>query len=214
MIKKGIITTLLILSSFFFLQVANAEVVTETLTEACETEELTCDFEEKEQDENLPNVYVFRGNGCGYCQRLLTFLGTIAEEYQDKVNFVVYEVGSNDDNWDLYEKVGAKFGDEITGYPYMVIGKYVFNGYASSDNEKIKTALDSLAESESPYDVVKEVEAGNLDEVETEVVGAKENKTTGIVLAFIFGVVIVLILFAGYIITKKEPNTTKKTKSA
>ena len=33
MIKKGIITTLLILSSFFFLQVVNAEVVTETLKE-------------------------------------------------------------------------------------------------------------------------------------------------------------------------------------
>ena len=201
MIKKGIITTLLILSSFFFIGVANAEVVTETLKEACDAEELTCDFEEKEPSEDLPNVYIFRGNGCGYCERLLTFLGTIAEEYQDKVNFVVYEVADNTDNWDLYEKVGAKFGDEVSGYPYMVIGTKVFNGYASSDNEEIIETIEGYAAEENPYDVVAEVESGNLDEVKTE-----EESSSGIVLAFIFGVVIVLILIMGYTLNKKSPK--------
>lgn len=201
MIKKGIITTLLILSSFFFIGVANAEVVTETLKEACDAEELTCDFEEKEPSEDLPNVYIFRGNGCGYCERLLTFLGTIAEEYQDKVNFVVYEVADNTDNWDLYEKVGAKFGDEVSGYPYMVIGTKVFNGYASSDDEEIIETIEEYAAEENPYDVVAEVESGNLDEVKTE-----EESSSGIVLAFIFGVVIVLILIMGYTLNKKSPK--------
>ena len=209
MIKKGIITTLLILSSFFFIGVANAEVVTETLKEACDAEELTCDFEENEPSEDLPNVYIFRGNGCGYCERLLTFLGTIAEEYQDKVNFVVYEVADNTDNWDLYEKVGAKFGDEVSGYPYMVIGTKVFNGYASSDDEEIIETIEEYAAEENPYDVVAEVESGNLDEVKIET----ENNATAVVLVFIFGVVIVLILFAGYIINKKESKTIKKTKN-
>ena len=201
MIKKGIITTLLVLSSFFFIEIANAEVVTETLKEACDAEELTCDFEEKEPSEDLSNIYIFRGNGCGYCQRLLTFLGTIAEEYQDKVNFVVYEVGNNSDNWDLYEKVGAKFGDEVSGYPYMVIGTKVFNGYASSDDEEIIETIEEYAAEENPYDVVAEVESGNLDEVKTE-----EESSSGIVLAFIFGVVIVLILIMGYTLNKKSPK--------
>ena len=201
MIKKGIITTLLILSSFFFIGVANAEVVTETLKEACDAEELTCDFEEKEPSEDLPNIYIFRGNGCGYCERLLTFLGTIAEEYQDKVNFVVYEVADNTDNWDLYEKVGAKFGDQVSGYPYMVIGTKVFNGYASSDDEEIIETIEEYAAEENPYDVVAEVESGNLDEVKTE-----EESSSGIVLAFIFGVVIVLILIMGYTLNKKSPK--------
>ena len=209
MIKKGIITTLLILSSFFFIGVANAEVVTETLKEACDAEELTCDFEEKEPSEDLPNVYIFRGNGCGYCERLLTFLGTIAQEYQDKVNFVVYEVADNSDNWDFYEKVGAKFGDEVSGYPYMVIGTKVFNGYASSDDEEIIETIEEYAAEENPYDVVAEVESGNLDEVKIET----ENNATAVVLVFIFGVVIVLIVFAGYIINKKESKTIKKTKN-
>ena len=201
MIKKGIITTLLVLSSFFFIEIANAEVVTETLKEACDAEELTCDFEEKEPSEDLPNIYIFRGNGCGYCQRLLTFLGTIAEEYQDKVNFVVYEVADNTDNWDLYEKVGAKFGDEVSGYPYMVIGTKVFNGYASSDDEEIIETIEEYAAEENPYDVVAEVESGNLDEVKTE-----EESSSGIVLAFIFGVIIVLILIMGYTLNKKSPK--------
>ena len=201
MIKKGIIATLLILSSFFFLETAKAEVVTETLKEACDSEELTCDFEEKEPSDDLPKIYTFRRNGCGYCQRLLTFLGTIAEEYQDKVNFVVYEVGNNSDNWDLYEKVGAKFGDDVSGYPYMVIGTKVFNGYASSDDEEIIDEIENLISAENPYDVVAEVESGNLDEIKVE-----EESSSGIVLAFIFGVVIILILIMGYNLSKKSPK--------
>ena len=199
MIKKGVITVLLVFSSFLFLTTANAEVTTETLKEACDAEELTCDFEEKEASEDLPNIYVFRGDGCGYCQRLLTYLGTIAEEYQDKVNFVVYEVANNEDNWSLYEQVGAKFGDTITGYPYMVIGQEVFNGYASSDDEAIVEAIDNLIASDEPYDVVAEIESGNLDVIEPGGLNA-----TGAVLAFIFGVVVVLVLLIGYNVSKKK----------
>ena len=193
-----------LICSFFICQTVKAEIKTENLYEACETEGLTCDVEDKEFDESLPNIYIFRGNGCGYCQRLLTYLGSIAKDYKDKVNFVVYEVGNNTDNWDLYEKVGAKFGDEISGYPYMVIGKYIFNGYASSDNEDIKSAIDSFIASENPYDVVEEVNKGNLDEVDQEKVGNVESNTTGAVLAFIFGVVVVLVLLMSYSLSKKN----------
>ena len=59
MIKKGVIATLLILSSFFFLEIAKAEVVTETLKEACDAEELTCDFEEKEPSELLGTDIIY-----------------------------------------------------------------------------------------------------------------------------------------------------------
>lgn len=202
--KKVFVTGLIIISSFFMLQNVFAEVKTENLYEACETEGLTCDALDKEIDESLPNIYIFRGDGCGYCQRLLTYLGSIAKDYQDKVNFVVYEVGSNTDNWDLYEKVGAKFGDEISGYPYMVIGKYIFNGYASSDDEDIKEAIESFISSENPYDVVKEVNNGNLDEVEPEKLETEKNNSTGAVLVFIFGVVVVVVLFMGYNLSKKN----------
>ena len=203
--KLHIFCSLIILWSFLFFGTVNDHVKQETLKEACEAEEISCDVQDKEFDDELLNVYIFRGDGCGFCQRLLTYIGSIASEYEDKINFVVYEVGNNEDNWDLYEKVGAKFGDEISGYPYMVIGKYIFNGYASSDDAEIKEALDAYVAMESPYDVVKEIEAGNLEEVEKEIVGAKAKSSAGIVLAFIFGVVIILVMFMGYTLSKKEP---------
>ena len=200
MLKKGLLGGFILFLSCFFVTNVSAAIETENLMEACEAEELTCDFESQEPSDDLPNIYIFRGDGCGYCQRLLTFLSTIAEEYQDKVNFVVYEVSNNADNWDFYEQVGAKFGDTITGYPYMVIGTEVFNGYSSADNDSITVAIDELIASENPYDVRSEVEAGNLDQVEVD-----EESNVGIVVAFIFGVVVVLLLFMGYSMNKKTP---------
>ena len=74
----------------------------------------------------------------------------------------------------------------------MVIGTEVFNGYSSADNDSITEAIDELIASENPYDVRSEVEAGNLDQVEVD-----EESNVGIVVAFIFGVVVVLLLFMG-----------------
>ena len=111
----------------------------------------------------------------------------------------MYEVANNEDNWSLYEQVGAKFGDTITGYPYMVIGQEVFNGYAPSDDEAIVEAIDNLIASDEPYDVVAEIESGNLDVIEPGGLNA-----TGAVLAFIFGVVVVLVLLIGYNVSKKK----------
>ena len=62
MLKKGLIAGLIILTTFLWVQNVEAEIKTETLKEACETEELTCDFTEEEADDSLPNVYIFRGN--------------------------------------------------------------------------------------------------------------------------------------------------------
>ena len=186
--------------TFLFTLNVNASVKGETLKESCEAEGLTCNFKEKDTSK-LPSVYVFRGTGCGYCGRLITHLASIYDEYSDKVNIVLYEVTSNQDNYALYEKVAAKFSDTVQGYPYLVIGKTKFDGYASSFDSDIKAALDNM-NSES-YDVVAEVNAGNTDIVEAESVNSEEKNNTGAVLAFIFGVVVVLGVIMGYSVKKK-----------
>ncbi len=196
-LRNGLFVVIL---TFLFTLNVNASVKGETLKEACEAEGLTCDFTEKDTSK-LPSIYVFRGTGCGYCQRLITHLASIYDEYSDKVNIVLYEVTDNQDNYALYEKVAAKFSDTVQGYPYMVIGKTKFDGYASSFDSDIKTALDNMTS--DSYDVVAEVNAGNTDVVETESVSGEENSNTGIVLAFIFGVVVVLGAFMGYSVRKK-----------
>ena len=196
-LRNGLFVVIL---TFLFTLNVNASVKGETLKEACEAEGLTCNFTEKDTSK-LPSVYVFRGTGCGYCKRLITHLASVYDEYSDKVNIVLYEVTSNQDNYALYEKVAAKFSDTVQGYPYLVIGKTKFDGYASSFDSDIKTALDNMT-SES-YDVVAEVNAGNTDVVEAESVSGEENSNTGIVLAFIFGVVVVLGIIMGYSVRKK-----------
>ncbi len=196
-LRSGLFVVIL---TFLFTLNVNASVKGETLKEACEAEGLTCNFTEKDTSK-LPSVYVFRGTGCGYCKRLITHLASVYDEYSDKVNIVLYEVTSNQDNYALYEKVAAKFSDTVQGYPYLVIGKTKFDGYASSFDSDIKAALDNMT-SES-YDVVAEVNAGNTDVVEAESVSGEENSNTGIVLAFIFGVVVVLGIIMGYSVKKK-----------
>lgn len=204
--KKLKYLLLVIVSSTFMLGVANAEVKTESLKEACKEEGITCNYTEKDTSE-LPNIYVFRGNGCGYCKNLLSHLASIYNEISDKVNIVVYEVSDNADNWSFYQNVAKKFGDTVSGYPYMVIGKAVFNGYGSEYDEDISKAIEKLSTSDEAYDVVKELKSGITETVEKDTL--KEEKevsdesNAGIVIAFIFGVVIVVGIFTGYQVSKK-----------
>jgi len=194
--KKISLVAFLILSICIFNMNANAQskYVSETLKEACETEGLTCNFKEREYDESLPNIYVFRGNGCGYCKRLLSFLASIMDEYGKYANVVVFEVGKNKTNWALYEKVGASFGKEVSGYPYMVIGEKTFDGYATSYDEDIKSAIKNLYDSKEKKDFVAQF----LEEKEEE----EPSSNRGTVLAFIFGIIVVLGGFLGYKVAK------------
>lgn len=174
-----------VLSFFLVLGIVNAEVTTETLQDACALEELDCKST-KEYDETLPNVYLFRGDGCPYCNELIKFIDSVIDDYQ--VNVVVYEVKNNKDNWNYYKKIGSLFGFTPSGYPYLVVGKKTFDGYASSDDEDIKAALDELQKSEEPYDAVKELE--NNPKIETT------NDTAVIVI--IACAVIVMGFYLGY----------------
>lgn len=178
-------------TSFLFIGNVFAAVESESLSEVCESENLTCDFTEKDTSENR-NIYVFRGDGCGYCQRLLNYLASIYDQYSDDINIVIYEVTGNRDNMDLYEDVAAKFGDTVQGYPYMVIGEEVFNGYTSSYDSEIVSAIEDLIRTETPYDVVEEVNNGNTDVVKTE------SHSTAVVIAFIFVFVVIILVFMGY----------------
>lgn len=204
--KKLKYLLLVLVSSTFMMGIASAEVKTESLKEACKTEGLTCNFTEKDTSK-LPNIYVFRGNGCGFCKNLLSHLAAIYDEISDKVNIVIYEVSDNADNWTFYQNVAKKFGDTVSGYPYMVIGKAVFNGYAADFNSDINKAITKIATSDTAYDVVSELASGNKEVVEKDTL-EEEKETTedskaGVVIAFIFGVVIVVGIFTGYQVSKK-----------
>lgn len=188
---------------FFCLEITQAE----TLKEACDKENLECNYVEKINSSTLPTVYLFRGSGCKYCKELIAYLSTLmAEGYNEKVNIVSYEVKENSENLAIYQQVAAKFQDEADSYPYLVIGKYVFKGYQESDNNNIKRALNKLAKEENPYDVLKEVQSGNLS-----IVKKKEFISwIGVLISLSFAVVLsVLFLFVIHFFKQKKNLQSK-----
>ena len=116
----------------------------------------------KESDDKV-NVYLFRGNTCSHCFDAVVFFASIAEEYGEYFNLKTYEVWSNEDNADLMTSVGEELGDDVSGVPYIVIGKKSWSGFADSYGEEIKAAIKEQYEKDASerVDVVKDMNKNN-----------------------------------------------------
>ena len=101
------------------------------------------DLSNYEESKDKVNVYFFRGSTCSHCFEATVFFANIAKEYGQYFNLKAYEVWSNNDNAALMEKVGNKLGDDVSGVPYIVIGKKSWTGYASSYDDEIKSEIKS-----------------------------------------------------------------------
>ena len=124
--------------------------------EILKEEDIKEDFKSYSEDDKQITIYMFRGNGCGYCRNFLTFLNSITNEYGKYFKVVGFEVWSNEDNSKLLDKVSSFMGSEAGGVPYIIIGDKVFPGYAETYDEDIKTAIKELYDSEDKYDVFEE----------------------------------------------------------
>ena len=109
------------------------------------------------------NVYLFWGDGCGYCEAAKEFFASIEEEYDDYYNLVEYEVWYNKDNNELKENVAAYFNDDVTGVPYIIIGDKTFGGYSSEYDEDIKKAIKEAYDDEDYIDAVAKVGTGDYE---------------------------------------------------
>ncbi len=105
------------------------------------------------EDEKQATIYLFRGDGCHYCQNFLNFLNSISEEYGKYFKLVSFEVWSNRENSELMDKISLFMGSQASGVPYIIIGDQAFPGYAEEYDDGIKSAIKSLYESDEKYDV-------------------------------------------------------------
>lgn len=110
----------------------------------------------KETDDQI-TIYMFRGLGCGYCKKFLTFLNSIVPEYGKYFKLESYEVWYNKDNNKLMKNVANFLDEDAGGVPYIIIGDQVFPGYASQYDEAIKQAIVNLYNSKNRYDVFVEM---------------------------------------------------------
>ena len=102
-------------------------------------------------------VHIFRGEGCGYCKAALSFFDSIKEEYGQYYELEEHEVWYDEDNGTLMNDVAKEIGDsDVTGVPYIVIGKKSFSGYSEASNNDIQSAIDEAAKED--YDVMDNVD--------------------------------------------------------
>lgn len=109
----------------------------------------------KETDDQM-TIYLFRGNGCGYCRAFLNFLNDNLEEYGKYFKVVGFEVWNDRNNSDLLGNVSAFLEQDAGGVPYIIIGKQVFAGFTDSYGDSIKSTIKSEYESTNKYNVFTE----------------------------------------------------------
>ena len=157
--KMGIILVgILMVFACAYNKVSAATYNTLNLEGALKAESLDYDLSSYKESDNQAIVYLFRGDGCGYCRRFLTFLNSIVPEYGKYFKVVSYEVWKDSANKKLMGQVADFLEKDASGVPFIVIGDKVFEGYASDYDDDIKNAIKDLYNSKNKYDVFKEME--------------------------------------------------------
>ena len=220
--KKFILVLVLVLGLALPMY-AKAETKSLNLKEALQEEQIELDkaFEDYKENDDQAIIYLFRGNGCGYCRAFLTFLNSIVGEYGKYFKVVSYEVWYNQENAALLDSVSKYLNNPAQGVPYIVIGDKVFAGYAESYDADIKSAIKTLYDTKKGdrYDVMTEMEENPNKEDKTTI----KTITKNIVLATIIATVVIVganIAFVNYKFnslkeckeTKEEVKEVKETK--
>lgn len=135
------------------------EYVTETLEEALTTENIEHDLKDYKESDDKINIYLFRSNGCMFCDGFLTFLYNNIEEYGKYFNLVSYEVSSNANNSELFKEVEDFTGRTGAGVPYIIIGDKIFDGFTEDFyGDDVKDAIIELYQSNDRYDIFEAME--------------------------------------------------------
>ncbi len=122
--------------------------------------------EKKEANKEPVNVYIFHGETCPHCQETFEWFESIEEEYGDYFNLVTYEVWNDAENSELMDRIANFNGDNPTGVPYIIVGKYSYeNGFGpdsiidqstgKTDGDQMIERILETYESDNRYDVME-----------------------------------------------------------
>ena len=161
--KKKLFLVMILLGLVFIpfsVKAEKKEYTTLDLQGALKEEEIEEEFTKYKPDSNAITIYLFRGNGCGYCRAFLSFLNSIADEYGKYFVLESYEVWNDENNSSLMSEVSEYLDNPAGGVPYIVIGDQVFAGYSEEYDDNIKAAILDLYNTKKSkrYDVLTEME--------------------------------------------------------
>ena len=158
------------------------------------------------------NVYIFRGEGCGFCAKALAFFDSLDEEYKSYFNLVEREVWNDSGNASKMQEVASYFNEELKGVPYIIIGEKTFQGYAEDYDEDIKAAIKAGYENKdgSYKDVVGPI-------LNNESVEKKEDENTAamtiiVVLAVVAGLGFLIYMARDDSVVEEEKEKKETTK--
>ncbi len=130
---------------------------TKNFVDTLKDEEMEIENKDYKETDDQAIIYLFRGQGCGYCRAFLTFLNSISKEYGKYFKVISFEVWNDSNNSALLNKVPLVTNEAAGGVPYIVIGEKVFAGYASDYDEQIKEAI--MAQYKDPsYDLMEKLD--------------------------------------------------------
>lgn len=109
--------------------------------ETLDAEEMQIENTEYTEADDQVTIYLFRGQGCNFCRKFLTFLNSISKEYGKYFKLVSFEVWYDEANNALWKEVPNVTEVEARGVPYIIIGDKVFDGYTEEYNDAIKTKI-------------------------------------------------------------------------
>lgn len=128
------------------------------LDEALTQEEIEHDFSNYKETDDQVIIYLFRGNGCGYCRNFLTFLNSIIDEYGKYFRVVSFEVWSDSSNSALMKEVSNFMEANASGVPFIIIGDQFFPGYNDTYADAVKEAIKTEYDKKDRYDVFDEMD--------------------------------------------------------
>ena len=130
---------------------------TMNFVETLKAEEMEIENKDYKENDKQAVIYMFRGQGCGYCRAFLTFLNSISKEYGQYFRLVSFEVWNDSNNSALFNKVPLVTNEAAGGVPYIIIGEKVFAGYSNTYDDAIKAAIKAQYDDPS-YDVMEKLD--------------------------------------------------------
>jgi thiol-disulfide isomerase/thioredoxin len=146
-------------------------------------------------------VYVFYGDGCGYCAALHSYLDNLEldPEYNYMFDVEYLEVWSNSTNSAIMTDVADYLSVKADGVPFYVIGDWSSSGFAQEASPaQIEAAIKEAYNDEDYYDVVAAVGSGQVtlnDAEQKEEDNKKQNDLVGYIILGVTAIIVVAIIF-------------------
>ena len=107
-------------------------------------------------EEDIINIYFFRGEGCPHCAKEEEFFEKELKKKYDNIKIYDFEVWNNKENSKLLDLVKERFRLRKINVPFTVIGNKYFMGYSDDvTKDKIYKAIDEYTGKKSSSNTYK-----------------------------------------------------------